>query len=130
MFLPKTIRVFSVAAIILSVAGVALSILFLSNTRLSLIFGIISWSLLLWASIIGYKLSYYKLYDNEYKKVGSIIYLILISFVVFLFVGIMIGFIISVILLSSVWGIKRNYDEWVSSHSMISDRSLDDAADQ
>ncbi len=130
MFQPRVIRIFSIVAMAVSVAGILVSLLFLNNTRISLIFGIISWSLLLWASIIGYKLSAYKLYENEYRKVGNIIYLILIAFVLFLFVGIMIGFIISVLLLSSVWGIKRNYDEWESSTPATPDHGAGDPADQ
>ena len=67
----------------------------------------------IWASIIGYKLcTTYKLYEDEYKKVAITIYLISVAFILFLFIGLVIGIISSVVLLSTLWGLKRNYDEW------------------
>ncbi len=118
MFKRETVKAFSVVAIILSVIGLLISILgtFLltqSGSTLAFIVGMISWAFLVWASIIGYKLcSSYKLYEEEYKKVGIRIYLIIIAFVLFFFAGLIIGFALSVILLGALWGLKRNYDEW------------------
>ena len=118
MYNQKTVKAFSIVAIVLSSIGLLISILgsfFLTQTEYSIGFflGIVSWGLLLWASIIGYKLcSSYKLYDDEYKKVAIRIYLIIVAFVLFFFVGLVIGLALSVGLLATLWGLKRNYDEW------------------
>jgi hypothetical protein len=84
--------------------------------------GIISWAILLWASIIGYKLcSSYKLYDDEYKKVGIRIYAIIIAFILFFFVGLVAGLVVSVVLLSTLWALKSNYDDWDNSDTLFPD---------
>jgi hypothetical protein len=119
MFQPKTIRIFSVVSMILSVLGLILSLLFIKVAGLFFVLGIISWGFLFWASILGYKLSSYKLYEEEYKKVGITIYLIILAFILFIFVGLILGFVLSVILLGRLWGLKRNYDEWDHSDQMI-----------
>ena len=119
MFKPKTVKAFSILAIVLSIIGLLISILgtfFLKQANLGITFflGIVSWGLLLWASIIGYKLcnNKYKLEDDEYKKVGISLYLIIVAFILFFFVGVVIGLVLSVILLARVWAIKGNYDDW------------------
>jgi hypothetical protein len=118
MFSQSTVRVFSIVAIILSSIGLLLSVagtILLGRAHFNLAFflGIISWLLLLWASVIGYQLcSSYKLYEDEYKKVGIRVYLIILAFVLFLFFGLVIGLVLSVVLLTALWSLKRNYDEW------------------
>lgn len=118
MFKQKTVKRFSIVAIVLSIIGLLISILgsfLLTPTEYSLAFfmGIVSWGLLLWASIIGFKLcNSYKLYDDEYKKVGIRIYLIIVAFILFFFVGLIIGLVLSVALLSTLWALKSNYDDW------------------
>lgn len=105
-------------AIGLSVIGLLLSVLgsfFLTQTGYSLGFfvGVISWGFLLWASIIGFKLSSkYKLDADEFKKVGIRIYLIIVAFILFLFVGFVVGLVLSVALLAGLWALKGNYDDW------------------
>ena len=118
MFKPKTLKAFSIIAMILSVIGLLLSIILAKQTSAIFFLGIVSWGILLWASFIAFRLSSYKLYDDEYKKVGIRIYLIIISFFLFLFVGLIIGIILSVFLLSTLWGLKKNYDEWDNSDLM------------
>jgi|YelNatPaOPRAMG01_1025707.scaffolds.fasta_scaffold03531_21 hypothetical protein len=118
MFKKKTVKAFSIVAIVLSLLGLLLSVLGTlviegGSATLAFFMGILSWAILLWASIIGYKLcTSYKLYDEEYKKVGQRIYAIVIAFILFFFVGLIAGLAISVIILSTLWGLKRNYDEW------------------
>ena len=105
-------------AIVLSILGLLLSILgsfFVKQTEYSLGFflGITSWGFLLWASILGLKLSSkYKLDEDEFKKVGIRIYLIIVAFILFLFVGFVIGLVLSVALLVGLWALKGNYDDW------------------
>jgi hypothetical protein len=133
MFQKKTVKAFSIVAIVLSSLGILFSIIATlavqtSFGTLAFIIGIISWAILLWASIIGYKLcSSYKLYDEEYKKVGIRIYAIIIAFVLFFFAGIIAGLAISVILLSTLWALKKNYDEWDNSDKFISAPAPDDS---
>ena len=121
MFKQQTVRGFSIVAIILSTIGVLTSIagsilLKQSVNSLGFFLGIFSWALLLWAPIIGYKLcTSYTLYEEEYKKVGIRIYLIIAAFILFFFVGITIGLVLAVILFATLWGLKRNYDEWDNS---------------
>ena len=123
MFKQSTVRAFSIVAIILSIIGLIISVagtILLSQAQFGLTFflGIVSWALLLWASIIGYQLcNSYKLYEDEYKKVGIRIYLIIVAFVLFLFVGLLIGLVLSVGLLSALWALKRNYDEWEENNT-------------
>ena len=118
MFKQKTVKRFSIVAIVLSIIGLLISIVgsfILTQAGYSIAFfmGIVSWGLLLWASIIGFQLcNSYNLYEDEYKKVGIRIYLILVAFLLFFFVGLVIGLVLSVALLSTLWALKRNYDDW------------------
>src|SRR5580704_12893174 len=97
MFRKKVVTAFSIVAIVLSAVGLLLSILATliiqrGSASLAFFLGIVSWSILLWASIIGFQLcSSYKLYDDEYKKVGLRIYTIIIAFILFFFVGLVAG---------------------------------------
>ena len=118
MFKPQTVKAFSIVAMILSLIGLILSVaslVFLKQAKFFFLFGILSWVLLLWASYIGFRLCSYKLYEDEYKKVGIRIYLIIVAFVLFLFVGVMVGLIVSIALLSMLWALKSNYDDWDNS---------------
>ena len=127
MFKKTTVKAFSIVAIVLSIIGLLLSVLgsfFLTKVpaAFNLVFfmGIVSWTILLWASVIGYKLcTSYNLYDDEYKKVGIRIYLVIVAFILFFFVGLVIGLVLAVILLSTLWGLKKNYDEWNSNNPQI-----------
>src|ERR1700734_1551614 len=129
MFKKNTVKAFSIVAIALSSLGLLLSFLaalVLKGTTTTLVFvmGIVSWSILLWASVIAYKLcSSYKLYDEEYKKVGIRIYIIIVAFFLFFFVRFVLGLVISVILLATLWGLKRNYDEWDSNDAITYETS-------
>jgi membrane protease YdiL (CAAX protease family) len=116
MFKPAVLRIAAVIAMVLSVFGLLIS-LFIAKQSGSGLFalGAVSWLFLLAASYFGFRLAAYKLYEDEYKKVGLRIYLIIGSFGLFLFVGVAIGFVLSVALLGTLWGLKRNYDEWVPS---------------
>ena len=135
MFQQKTVKSFSIVAIILSSLGLLISVLgtfFLqgSSTTFSFFMGIVSWAILLWASIIGYQLCgpSYKLYEDDYKKIGIRIYLIIVAFVLFFFVGLIIGLVLSVVLLGALWGLKSGYDEWDwdNSNLAMSDSTLTD----
>lgn len=125
MFKQSTVKAFSVVAIVLSAIGLLISILgavLLTQTQtqigLAFVMGVVSWALLLWASIIGFQLcSRYKLYEDEYKKVGIRIYLIIVAFILFFFIGLVIGLILAVILLGALWALKRNYDEWEENNT-------------
>ena len=99
---------------VLSVLGLLLSLLLIGKSG-SFIMGIASWSLLIWASYIGFQLSSYKLYEDEYKKVGFRIYAIIAAFIAFLTFGMIVGLVLAVVLLASLWGLKKNYDEWTST---------------
>lgn len=85
MYQPKTIRAFAIAAIALSAIGLLISVILALKGHALLFMGVLSWGLLLWASWIGFKLSSYKLYAEEYRKVAIRIYLIIISFFLFFF---------------------------------------------
>lgn len=115
MFRPATLRIFAIIAIVLSVVGLLISIL-ATITEPGLALSIVSWALLLWAAYLGFRLTAYKLYEDEYKKVGLRIYAIIIAFIAFLFVGVTVGLVLAVVLLAALWGLKKNYDEWQSSH--------------
>ena len=125
MFTKKTVKAFSIVAIVLSAIGLLLSIFVTVFVRgdmntFKFIVASVSWMILLWASIIGYKLcTAYTLYDEEYKKVGMRIYAIIVAFVLFMFVGLIAGLAISVIILSTLWALKSNYDDWDSSKPVL-----------
>lgn len=118
MFSPKAVGILGIVAIICSAIGLLLSIagmLLVKESTFAFIIGCVSWLILGWASIIGFQLSRYKLYEEEYKKVGIRLILIIVAFVIFFFIGIVGGIIISIGLLSTLWSLKRNYDEWNSN---------------
>jgi hypothetical protein len=128
MFQPKTIKTVSIVAICLCIVGLLLSLFLIKYSVVGAVAGIVSWGLLTWAGIISYKLCSYKLYEEEYKKVGIVVYSIIVASLIFLFIGLVIGGIISVILLARVWSLKRNYDEWDHSKEVIPEppvKSLD-----
>jgi hypothetical protein len=114
MFTPFTLRVSAIIAMLLSASGLAISLLTMQYSGMFLL-GAISWLLLLWAGFLGFQLAGYKLYKEEYKKVGLRIYLIIVAFGLFLIYGLVVGIVLSVGLLATLWGLKRNYDEWVPS---------------
>jgi hypothetical protein len=114
MFTPRALKIASILAMVLSVLGLLLSLLLIGKSG-SFIMGIASWSLLIWASYIGFQLSSYKLYEDEYKKVGFRIYAIIAAFIAFLTFGMIVGLVLAVVLLASLWGLKKNYDEWTST---------------
>jgi hypothetical protein len=114
MFKPSILRIFTGFAMLLSVLGLVLSLL-LAQQSGTYALGAISWALLLWASIIGFQLTKYKLYEQEYQKVGIRIHLTIAAFELFLFVGVVVGLALAVALLGAQWGLKRNYDDWVPS---------------
>lgn len=114
MYKPTTLRVAAIMAMLLSVLGLLVS-LFLARHSGMFLLGVLSWAFLLWASYLGYQLAGYQLYPAEYKKVGIRIYLIIAAFGLFMVVGIVVGLGLSVVLLATLWGLKRNYDDWVPS---------------
>lgn len=118
MFEKSTVKLFSVIACILSVTGLLLSIIgiiALNQQVSALVFGmgVVTWGLLLWSSIIAYQLTNkYALDADEIKKVGIRVYIVIVAFILFLLVGLVAGLILSVYVLSGLWGMKKNYDEW------------------
>ena len=123
MFQKQTLKAFSIVAIVLSAVGLLLSIVgtligeTAGTSTLAFILGIISWSILLWSSIIATQLcSSYKLYEEQYKKVGYCVYAIIVTFVLFLFVGLVLGIVLSIIIIGTLWSLKSNLDDWANSH--------------
>jgi hypothetical protein len=123
MFQKQILKAFSIVAIVLSVIGLLLSILgtFLGegggSISFAFILGIVSWSILLWSGIIATQLcSSYQLYAEQYKKVGYCVYAIIVTFVLFLFVGLVLGIVLSIIIFGTLWSLKSNLDDWANSH--------------
>ncbi|MDJ0364036.1 hypothetical protein QMK33_02645 [Hymenobacter sp. H14-R3] len=115
MFKPATLRISAIIALVLSSLGLLISIL-ATFVQPGVALSIVSWALLLWAAYLGFRLTAYKLYEDEYKKVGLRIYAIIVAFIAFLFVGVTVGLVLAVVLLGALWGLKKNYDEWQHSH--------------
>jgi hypothetical protein len=123
MFQKQTLKVFSIIAIVLCAIGLLISVLgaFLIENRgsitVSFVLGIISWGLLLWSGIIATRLcSGYQLYEEQYRKIGYCVYAIVVTFVLFLFVGLVLGIVLSVIIFGTLWALKSNMDDWAGSH--------------
>ena len=112
MYKPRTIRISAIVAIVLSVLALLLSGVMMTQANGLFFLGVVSWGLLLWASVIGYQLSRYPLDGEEYRKVGIRIYLIIGAFGFLWFLGPLVELLISASLLATLWGLKRNYDEW------------------
>ena len=112
MYKPKTIRAFAIVAIVLSVLALLVSGVLMTRASGLFFVGVVAWGLLLWASVIGYQLSRYPLDDEEYKKVGLRIYLIIGAFGFLWFLGPLVQLLVSASLLATLWGLKKNYDEW------------------
>jgi hypothetical protein len=127
MFEKSTVKLFSVIACILSVTGLLISIIGVVafNQQFSALafgMGVVTWGLLFWSSIIAYQLSSkYALDADEYKKVGIRVYIIIAAFILFLVVGLVAGLILSVYVLSGLWGMKKNYDEWATDQPPMID---------
>lgn len=112
MYQPKSLRAASIIAIILSLLGLLGSGVLMTQFNGMFFMGVLSWALLLWASVISFQLSKYPLNEDDQKKLGIRIYLIIVAFLLSAVLGIIIGLVIAVALLAAVWGMKRNYDEW------------------
>jgi hypothetical protein len=129
MFEKSTVKLFSVIACILSVTGLLISIIgvIAFNQQFSVLafgMGVVTWGLLFWSSILAYQLSSkYALDADEYKKVGIRVYIIIAAFILFLFVGLVAGLILSVYVLSGLWGMKKNYDEWATEQPPMIDEN-------
>lgn len=74
--------------------------------------GLASWVLLTWASYLGMRLGSYKLNAGDYRKVATRIILVIVAAGIALNTGYVVGLILSVIILVSLWLLKRNYDYW------------------
>lgn len=135
MFQKQTLKVFSIIAIVLCVVGLLISVLgafLIENggaTTVSFYLGIVSWGLLLWSSIIATKLcSGYQLYEEHYRKIGYCVYAIVVTFVLFLFVGLVLGIVLTIIIFGTLWSLKSNMDEYVNSHpDFLADEPVENA---
>ena len=112
MYHPKTVRIFALIAIGICLLGLVGSGIMMMRASGIFFLGVLSWAILLWASIIGFQLSKYPLQNDEYRKVGLRIYLIIAAFSVFVFANVLVGLLVAVALLSTLWAMKKNYDEW------------------
>ena len=112
MYHPKTVRIFALIAIGICLLGLVGSGIMMMRASGIFFLGVLSWAILLWASIIGFQLSKYPLQNDEYRKVGLRIYLIIAAFSVFVFANVLVGLIVAVALLSTLWTMKKNYNEW------------------
>jgi len=74
---------------------------------------IATWFFFIWAGISGYLIcTNYDIYEEEYEAIGLRIYLIIVAFILYWYVGLVVGLAISVVLFTAIWSKKRNYDEW------------------
>ena len=112
MYHPKPVRIFALIAIGICLLGLVGSGIMMMRANGIFFLGVLSWAILLWASIIGFQLSKYPLQNDEYRKVGLRIYLIIAAFAVFVFANVLVGLIVAVALLSTLWTMKKNYDDW------------------
>lgn len=118
MFRKSTLRIASIISIILSSAGMLISlytILFGDRAELTTIsyLSIATWFFFIWAGISGYLIcTKYDIYEEEYEAIGIRIYLIIVAFILYWYVGLVVGLAISVVLFTAIWSKKRNYDEW------------------
>ena len=123
MYKPSTIQALSIVAIVLTSLGFLLSLFIALKFSGFYYFTLISWGILIWASIIGLQLSRYKLYDDEYKKVTIRVCWIIIAAIVALFVGYFIGIAISVVILAALWRLKSNYDDWEGPEELFKENT-------
>ncbi|UKJ09291.1 hypothetical protein [Solitalea lacus] len=123
MFSKMTVKAFALVAIILSSFALLLCIAkaLLLKTTLALVKGIVSWTILLWASIIGFKLcSSYNLYDDEYEIIGPRIYTIILASIVFILVEFPFGALNSFSLLFTIWELIVNTFGALNSFYLLS----------
>lgn len=111
MFRPVVLRFFALAALVLSAASLLASLALLGR-HAEVAWSVLPKALLVWAACLGYRLTYYQLRAEEYETVGIRIYLLIPAFVGFLFWGNLAGLGLVVGLLATLWGLKKNYDEW------------------
>jgi len=118
MFQKQTVKIFSIIAIVLSIIGLLLSVVGTlvikgGSATLPFFLAILSWAILLWASVIAFKLcTSYKLEEELYKKIGIRVYAIILSFILFFFVGLIFGLVLSIAIFVTLWALKSNYDDW------------------
>lgn len=114
MFKPSTLKTLSYIAL----ACCSLSLLLAVYTAVAfgqwqMYLSVISWSLLIYSSYLGTKLSTYELYDEDLKKLGYYIYGILLLFVLFLCLNLSLGILAAIFLAITLHNQKTGFDSWM-----------------
>jgi undecaprenyl pyrophosphate phosphatase UppP len=118
MFKKETVRILSIFAMALPAIAFLLLIasIFLvgmGNSIFGFVFAIGACCLFFWGGLMAFKLcSSYDLYEEEYKKVGIRVILIIVASIVLIFVGLPFGLFIAAAIVAGIWSVKKNTDEW------------------
>ncbi|GAB2622532.1 hypothetical protein GCM10027035_17920 [Emticicia sediminis] len=106
---PLTIKIFAYITIFFAIWGLFGDI-YLEYYD---IFGLLRWPLAIFASYIGLKLRFYKLFEDEVKKlsINMLVLMVLVLFI-FIFDFTRIGFFISMSLAIRFYMLKKQYDDW------------------
>lgn len=110
MYNSTTIKIFAILCIIVSLFGLLLQI---ASNELGLFgFEVLKWLLCLYSGYLGFRLSSYKLYDDEIKKVTLRLALSPVIAISLLLIMGMVGLVIAVVYAGYLYSIKSNYDSW------------------
>ena len=113
MYKPSTIKILSILCIVISIVGLFLQIL--ANQWGMLGIDIFKWLFMIFAGYLGWRLSSYKLYDEEIKKITLRLAISPIIAIVLLFLSGLIALIIAVVYMGWLYTVKSNYDDWDTS---------------
>jgi hypothetical protein len=115
MYKPNSIRLLSFLCIGISIIGLILQLL--ANQWGMLGIDIIKWLFMIYAGYLGFRLSYYKLYDEELKKITLRLLLSPIIAIILLFISGLLAIVVAVVYMSWLYTVKSNYDDWDTTES-------------
>jgi hypothetical protein len=118
MFKKETVRILSIFAMLLPAIAIVLlvSSFFIEgigNSVFGLLFTTSGSALLFWGGLLAFKMcSSYNLYEEEYKKIGIRVIMIIIASIIIIFVGLPFALFIAAAIVAGIWSVKKNTDEW------------------
>lgn len=118
MFKLTTLKLLSKIAIVVCILGIALSMasITLGDGSPTTFLPLLSWGFLLYASYCSLKLTGYEIYEEDLQKIAWGIYILFAIFILFVFVGLFIGPILSFIIAVWLHWQKKGIEDWMENN--------------
>lgn len=119
MFKPSVLKPVSYVALVCCILGLLITLLAIiglhSDFRFYLM--MISWAMLLYSSYLAIKLSSYELYEEDMRKMGYLVYGIIVLFVLFMFFNLSLGILAAFYIMITLHNRKKGFDAWINEQN-------------